>query len=556
MYGPLAIVGSILALVALIALGLFLCRYNLKFVILSIVGLLAITIYLSYSFSVYFVEARELFILEPVFLVLFFCTSLFVLVRFGIYMRSKKLIKSDDVERDRFRQNVFNPKNKIMSFLKWFTQKDNLVICLIASVVFGIHLIYINSPYPIGDENFYVGEANRILHGQALVLLEHPPLGKWFIAIGIFIFGNNGVGWRIIPVIFGIASIFIFYFICVELVQNFFGKSIISEEDTSKWFQPTVFIPVLATFLFAFENLSFVLAHIAMLDVFYVTLMLLGLLFYLKHSYLLCGISMGLSLLCKETAIFGIVALGLHWLITHRIELIQEIKYTWSTLQSKRQPELKNSEITHISIVPITVAALWILLLPPLEYVRTRFLWGNLFTRTWYIIWHNLQLAPVGQGPHDWVTAKTWTWLFWQHLQNINPTPNTPHYIADVSFSIWVLLIPTILYLVFQTFKDIRSGYKNSIAVFAFCWFMTIYGLFIIFELVIKRPMYLFYIYPVVPAICLIIALGSWRLWDLARTRPITKVIFLTVLLLYLFGTLASFVIMSPIGTSLIKLPL
>jgi len=42
----------------------------------------------------------------------------------------------------------------------------------------------------------------------------------------------------------------------------------------TKWSKPAVFIPVMSTFLFAFENLSFVMAHMAMLDVFYVTFML------------------------------------------------------------------------------------------------------------------------------------------------------------------------------------------------------------------------------------------------------------------------------------------
>jgi len=61
----------------------------------------------------------------------------------------------------------------------------------------------------------------------------------------------------------------------------------------------TTFVPVFATFLFAFENLSFSQSGIAMLDVFYVTLMLAGFLFYLRGNYIQCGILMGLSMLCK-----------------------------------------------------------------------------------------------------------------------------------------------------------------------------------------------------------------------------------------------------------------
>ena len=55
----------------------------------------------------------------------------------------------------------------------------------------------------IHDEYYYVPAANNILHGLNLGRLEHPPLAQSIIASGIWLFGNNALGWRFFSVIFG-----------------------------------------------------------------------------------------------------------------------------------------------------------------------------------------------------------------------------------------------------------------------------------------------------------------------------------------------------------------
>jgi len=98
------------------------------------------------------------------------------------------------------------------------------------------------------------------------------------------VFGRHAFGFRMPSIVFGIAAIFIFYLICRTLVRR--GLPTLAEAGRAGtwnyWFQPVVFVPLLATFLFAVDPLSFDLAHIGMLDVFSVTLMLLGFLFYLR----------------------------------------------------------------------------------------------------------------------------------------------------------------------------------------------------------------------------------------------------------------------------------
>ncbi|GAI29899.1 unnamed protein product, partial [marine sediment metagenome] len=53
------------------------------------------------------------------------------------------------------------------------------------------------------DEQHYVTEARSILQGGDDLHWEHPPLGKLFIVFGMFLFGDNPLGWRFFSILFG-----------------------------------------------------------------------------------------------------------------------------------------------------------------------------------------------------------------------------------------------------------------------------------------------------------------------------------------------------------------
>jgi dolichyl-phosphate-mannose-protein mannosyltransferase len=42
---------------------------------------------------------------------------------------------------------------------------------------------------------------------------DHPPLGKMLIAVGLLLFGYNSVGWRFIPLLFGLQSVLLAYWL-------------------------------------------------------------------------------------------------------------------------------------------------------------------------------------------------------------------------------------------------------------------------------------------------------------------------------------------------------
>jgi len=395
------------------------------------------------------------------------------------------------------------------------------------------------------DEKSYVPAANNYLSGGGLLNAEHPPLGKWIIATGIYFFGDNAIGWRIFSVLFGVAAIFIFYLICVQLClkedqEDKAGNHSSAPKQQQQWFNINTFVPVFATFLFAFENLSFVQANIGMLDVFYVTFMLLGFLFYMRGNYVSSGIAMGLSMLCKTMALLGIIAILLHWAFTRRKEITAEIKYFWRRLAGKQGP-FRSRAFLDIGKLVIVVIVMWLILMPLLEYPASHQL-GNPFSRTMYMLKFAANFNP-NHFRQSAVINKPWTWaispvFFDYSLQ--------PVFLAAISWNVWLLIILSMIYLTYHVIKYHKS--PHNIVQFVLAWFFSVYLLLIPLNLISGRTMFIYYFYPAVPAVCLAIAWSVWKLRLIMQKDAGHRVISRCVLALYLVITFATFFLMSPFG--------
>lgn len=62
----------------------------------------------------------------------------------------------------------------------------------------------------IFDEVYFPTFAASMLK-RVLAFDAHPPLGKMLMAVGIGIFGDNSLGWRIIPFLFGLGLLLVFF---------------------------------------------------------------------------------------------------------------------------------------------------------------------------------------------------------------------------------------------------------------------------------------------------------------------------------------------------------
>jgi Dolichyl-phosphate-mannose--protein O-mannosyl transferase len=61
---------------------------------------------------------------------------------------------------------------------------------------------------PQADKLFLGGHADQIWQGGGS-FVAHPPVGKWMIAIGEWLFGATPFGWRFIPALIGTLSVLI-----------------------------------------------------------------------------------------------------------------------------------------------------------------------------------------------------------------------------------------------------------------------------------------------------------------------------------------------------------
>ncbi len=99
------------------------------------------------------------------------------------------------------------------SIRKWSGLKTDFIISNFIFLV-SIQLFSRNLDIPKAtyfDESVYVSAAFRFLKHEVNENWSHPPLGKMILAFGIYIFGNNPVGWRAMSVLFGSAIVVLIY---------------------------------------------------------------------------------------------------------------------------------------------------------------------------------------------------------------------------------------------------------------------------------------------------------------------------------------------------------
>jgi predicted membrane-bound dolichyl-phosphate-mannose-protein mannosyltransferase len=159
----------------------------------------------------------------------------------------------------------------------------------------------------IFDEVYYVDGARDLLKygvevsGSKPEFIVHPPLGKWLIALGIKVSGDNGFGWRFTTALVGSLMILLVALIAHRLFRS----------------AP---LTGLASALMAIDGLALVHSRTALLDNFLAFFILLASYLFLTKRYWWTGIALGLALATKWSALYFIIAfgvIGLYRAFTH-----------------------------------------------------------------------------------------------------------------------------------------------------------------------------------------------------------------------------------------------
>ena len=162
------------------------------------------------------------------------------------------------------------------------------------------------------DEIYYVdGARDYLKYGVELSkgapeFVVHPPVGKWLIAAGIKLFGDNEFGWRIAVAIAGTLTVYLTARIALRIFHE------------TKW-------ATLTALLVALDGLNLVMSRTALLDIFLTLFILLAVNSWLAGKYLRFAIYLGLAMGSKWSALYFIIAFLILELIINK-NLIRVVK--------------------------------------------------------------------------------------------------------------------------------------------------------------------------------------------------------------------------------------
>lgn len=151
------------------------------------------------------------------------------------------------------------------------------------------------------DAAFANGDASGLSNDPSFVV--HPPLGKWLIAVGIWLFGTgNPIGWRIVVALFSIASVWL----TMKCAERLF--------KSKAW-------SLVAGLFYAIDGVGIVLGRTGLLDQILGFFAILAFYFLLrdlddtskKRPWLfLMGITLGLATAVKWSGLYFLVVFSLY----------------------------------------------------------------------------------------------------------------------------------------------------------------------------------------------------------------------------------------------------
>lgn len=167
--------------------------------------------------------------------------------------------------------------------------------------IFSLALRLINLGRPKGfifDEVYYVDGARDFLKfgvevaGNKPEFIVHPPVGKWLIASGIKIFGDNEFGWRFAAALVGTLLILLF----ARLVHILFFSPLLT---------------AMAAALMALDGLLLVHSRTALLDLFLTFFVLLAVYLWHRQRHWYAAVAIGLAMGTKWSALYFLLAMAI-----------------------------------------------------------------------------------------------------------------------------------------------------------------------------------------------------------------------------------------------------
>ncbi|MSO43087.1 MAG: phospholipid carrier-dependent glycosyltransferase [Candidatus Planktophila sp.] len=169
----------------------------------------------------------------------------------------------------------------------------------IAIISLALRLINLSTPKGyVFDEVYYVDGARDFLKygvevtGSKPEFIVHPPVGKWLIASGIKIFGDNEFGWRFATAVIGVVLILLF----ARFVHVLFFSPLLT---------------AMAAALMAMDGMMLVHSRTALLDLSVTFFVLLAVYLWHRQRHWYAAIAIGLALGTKWSALYFLILIAL-----------------------------------------------------------------------------------------------------------------------------------------------------------------------------------------------------------------------------------------------------
>ncbi|MDX6494779.1 MAG: dolichyl-phosphate-mannose-protein mannosyltransferase [Gaiellales bacterium] len=385
-----------------------------------------------------------------------------------------------------------------------------LALLLVALFAGGLRAYALSSPgTTVWDEWFYARDACLEVKGPAVCHRSseqsnvHPPVGKRLIALGIRLFGFTPFGWRIFAWAAGTLTVALLYLLALRL----FGS---------------VGWALFSAGLLAIDPLHFVHSRLALLDVFVTLFVVAATLFAVldrdrggeglfRPWLALCGVSVGLAIASKWSG--ALIILGLLPLVV-----------AWAPPGRRRRAAL--------------TAATWLVVVPLIVYTASyagRFHtgiagWPHTFARRQlHMLRFHIDLSSGQQyqsRPWEWLAIRRPIAYFFSAYQG-----RYREVIAIGTPFVWWPGAVGVLVAAWSTLRKRSAGGAAPVIAACACacylpWFALSAD---------RGFVFIYYVLPVVPFLCLGAALVARRLWCL-RLPGRAVVSILTVLAVVWFA--------------------
>jgi dolichyl-phosphate-mannose-protein mannosyltransferase len=366
----------------------------------------------------------------------------------------------------------------------------------------------------VSDEHYFVDFGRHYL-SHTFYHDVHPPLGKFFIALGIKIFGDTPFGWRFFTALFGSLLIPLAYLLAKKIFKGYF-------------------IPLVFSFFILFDGLFLVQSRMARFDVIYVYFIFLA--YYLFFCYLesktvkgahlfllLSGVSFGLSISTKWFALAAIAPLFIIYLSRARWWQVSRLKNLFNFSSGVNLSWLYF--FTYLIIIPLSIY----LLVWQIHYGLT-----GTKPITWY---ENYKIFTYNENITE---VHTYGSSFWSWPLDIQPFPYFAEKAGDKIKAItdlgnpliwWPAIVGAIYALRKYLFRDKKV---NLILLIFLCHFLPF--------IFIRRSLFLYHFLPAAPFLWLIFI---YLLNDYWQKNKRNKVIISSYLLL----VVVSFIFFWPVLT-------